>query len=475
MKNVTLKNGLKIALVAGGMVALIPTVYGQGIGLQTLDRMLVPTPQKIERGERVFAEQCATCHGDQGRGGAELAQRNGAQGFVGTEVQRSGLESIYSVVAHGYATEGGFEHTPFTNLFFQDQWAVSHYVHSLIDNPNPVPAELVERVRQEAEFGVCDPDIRVGIADLVEPSGDEQMAKGEEVFAQQCVSCHGAEGKGDGPAGGALNPPPRDFEAPPADWTNGTSALAVYNTLFAGIEGTSMPAYGHLPEEELWALTHYVRETMMPEENQEPATDEQVDNVCRSLSAPPRPEAIPVNDAMRFLVADAAEQRLVNLGRYGGPMLAADADASQGQQVYGQMCASCHGSQGAGARNVGPYGAFPPFLYINVGRLVPAAVGGSYHDVAERTIGGVHATLPNMSAAATLSEQNWKDLQAFIAGFEGEGSDSIGTAQPAEIVPTTEDGVPAEGEESSGDSTAPAESTPEEAAPEDAPADATQN
>lgn len=457
MKNATLKNGLKIALVTGGMVALIPTVYGQGIGLQTLDRMLVPTPQKIERGEKVFAEQCATCHGDQGRGGAELAERNGAQGFVGTEVERSGLESIYSVVAHGYATEN-FEHTPFNNLFFQDQWAVSHYVHSLIDNPNPVPAELSERIRREAEFGVCDPEIRVGIADLVEPSGDEQLAKGEEVFAQQCASCHGAQGKGDGPAGGALNPPPRNFEAPPADWTNGTSALAIYNTLFGGISGTSMPAYGHLPEDELWALTHYVRESFIPEQNQEPATDEQVNDVCRSLSAPPRPDAIPVNDAMRFLAADAAENRLIRLGQYGDPVLAADASAADGQQVYGQMCASCHGSQGAGARNVGPYGAFPPFLYINVGRLVPASVGGTYQDVAARTIGGVHATLPNMTPAASLSEKNWKDLQAYVAGFEGEGSERVTTEQPVDETTSPADTtgeIPADGQAEPGAVTTP--------------------
>ncbi|RAL21603.1 hypothetical protein DL240_12155 [Lujinxingia litoralis] len=458
MKNATLKNGLKIALVAGGMVALIPTVYGQGIGLQTLDRMLVPTPQKLERGEKVFAEQCATCHGDQGQGGAELGERNGAQGFVGTEVQRSGLESIYSVVAHGYATET-FEHTPFNNLFFQDQWAVSHYVHSLIDNPNPVPAALQERIRQEAEFGVCDPEIRGGIAGLVEPSGDEQLAKGEEIFAAQCASCHGAQGGGDGPAGGALNPPPRNFAAPPADWTNGTSALAIYNTLFSGIAGTSMPAYGHLAEDELWALTHYVRESFVPAENQEPATDTQVDDVCRSLSAPPRPDAIPVNDAMRFLAADAADTRLIRLGQYDAPVLAADADASNGQQIYGQMCASCHGSQGAGARNVGPYGAFPPFLHINVGRLVPAAMGGTYQDVAARTIGGVHATLPDMPPVATLSAQSWKDLQAYVASFEGQGSDRVGTAQPAEV--PADDLTPEQG------ASAPA--------PEQVPAEETQN
>ena len=33
----------------------------------------------------------------------------------------------------------------------------------------------------------------------------------QEVFATRCATCHGPEGKGDGPAGMALNPKPRSF------------------------------------------------------------------------------------------------------------------------------------------------------------------------------------------------------------------------------------------------------------------------
>lgn len=35
--------------------------------------------------------------------------------------------------------------------------------------------------------------------------------KGKALYAQQCVSCHGASGKGDGPVAGALNPKPRNL------------------------------------------------------------------------------------------------------------------------------------------------------------------------------------------------------------------------------------------------------------------------
>ena len=36
-------------------------------------------------------------------------------------------------------------------------------------------------------------------------------AAGKPVYEANCASCHGTSGKGDGPVGKALNPPPRDF------------------------------------------------------------------------------------------------------------------------------------------------------------------------------------------------------------------------------------------------------------------------
>src|SRR6266404_2130880 len=33
----------------------------------------------------------------------------------------------------------------------------------------------------------------------------------QDIYTQKCAPCHGANGKGDGPAGKFLNPPPKDF------------------------------------------------------------------------------------------------------------------------------------------------------------------------------------------------------------------------------------------------------------------------
>ncbi len=422
MKKATVKTGLKIALISGGLFALVPTVYGQAIGSQTLERLTVGTPQQLDRGEQVFEMQCADCHGEQGQGGADIGERMGAVGFVGEDVERSGLFSIYSVISHGIEDA---DHPVYDGLRYQDRWAVSHYVHDLIDDPNPDPSEVIERVRIEAIEGVCDPAIRENIADLTTPEDDEQLALGADIYATQCVACHGADGLAEVPGGQATDPPARNFTDDPENWTNGTSPLALYTTLDEGIQGTGMASYSHLPEEELWALVHYMLDEFIPEENHDDLTDDQLDDVCRSLSAPPRPDAIPLERALQFVAAEEDERRYLRYHDYGDPLVHQDADIDRGAELFGQSCASCHGADGNPEAAHGPYGKFPPFLHIEPAPLVPAAVGGTYEDVAQRVIAGPHAPLPDGPNVATFLESDWQALQFYISTFEGMGHDRV--------------------------------------------------
>jgi copper transport protein len=85
----------------------------------------------------------------------------------------------------------------------------------------------------------------------------ESVAIGQELFNENCIACHGPEGRGNGPTAQSLSPPPADFAAGhTATHTDGD----LYFWILQGIEDTAMPAFeSQLTEEQAWHLVNYVR------------------------------------------------------------------------------------------------------------------------------------------------------------------------------------------------------------------------
>ena len=125
-------------------------------------------------------------------------------------------------------------------------------------------------------------------AALEMPSRAVDLAEGRELYERACASCHGMAGRGDGPAGRGLNPPP----PPIGDATamrDVTPAL-MYRISSVGIAGTSMAGFANtLTPEQRWNVVSYVM----------------------SLHATP-------------------------------------ADVAEGEGIYAQRCQQCHGPLGAG-------------------------------------------------------------------------------------------------------------------------------
>jgi caa(3)-type oxidase subunit IV len=97
-----------------------------------------------------------------------------------------------------------------------------------------------------------------GASKLKDPwvSRPELVDKGKETFQQLCATCHGAQGRGDGPAAAGLNPKPRNFAV--ADgWKNGRKVSQIYKTLREGLN--TMPSFSTEPEDTRWALAHFVQ------------------------------------------------------------------------------------------------------------------------------------------------------------------------------------------------------------------------
>jgi high-affinity iron transporter len=88
------------------------------------------------------------------------------------------------------------------------------------------------------------------------PATAPDLARARDLYATNCASCHGAEGRGDGPAGMALDPAPTDFHD--AVRARQRSLFGLYNTITLGVDGTGMTGFGELPDADRWSLAFLV-------------------------------------------------------------------------------------------------------------------------------------------------------------------------------------------------------------------------
>lgn len=102
------------------------------------------------------------------------------------------------------------------------------------------------------------PPAAAGVSKFSKPwiATPELIANGKQAFQTNCVTCHGAEGKGDGVASAGLNPKPRNFTGT-VGWKQGRKPSQIFHTISTGLGG--MPSFASLSTDDRWSLVHYVR------------------------------------------------------------------------------------------------------------------------------------------------------------------------------------------------------------------------
>lgn len=138
-------------------------------------------------------------------------------------------------------------------------------------------AEVPEFVASSAVNELA-PELKSAVqAELVKQSGsflrpkmlplpDEQhgdLARGQAVYQERCVQCHGVSGDGNGPSAKFMYPRPRDyrkgmfkFSSTPYGYRPMREDLL--RTVRQGIRGTSMPGFNLLPDADQKAVVEYV-------------------------------------------------------------------------------------------------------------------------------------------------------------------------------------------------------------------------
>jgi mono/diheme cytochrome c family protein len=124
----------------------------------------------------------------------------------------------------------------------------------------PVPPDTTKQV----DLPVVEPRTipPINIMEISKPT-PELISQGKELFTTICQSCHGEDGKGDGPASAGLNPKPRNFTSKEG-WKNSPKISGIFTTLSEGIPGSGMVAYDYLPPSDRIALAHYIRDSFVP-------------------------------------------------------------------------------------------------------------------------------------------------------------------------------------------------------------------
>lgn len=95
--------------------------------------------------------------------------------------------------------------------------------------------------------------------------GDPKAGKAK--YDSLCASCHGASGKGDGPAAPSLNPKPQDHTN--GKYMNSLADKDLFDIIKGGGAGVKksplMPAWGNtLKDDDIWNLAAYIRSLAQP-------------------------------------------------------------------------------------------------------------------------------------------------------------------------------------------------------------------
>lgn len=116
----------------------------------------------------------------------------------------------------------------------------------------------VRRHHQAMMYGIPAP--YVSLRDPL-PNSDQNLRRGATVFQQNCVTCHGQSGKGNGPSSQQLVPTPANLQWLARMPISRSDPYMYWSIAEGGEEfGSAMPAFkDSLSKQDIWSVIGYIR------------------------------------------------------------------------------------------------------------------------------------------------------------------------------------------------------------------------
>lgn len=267
--------GLPVALV------LVAWVAPAGVLLSRKEPAPAIASTQPPRGIALYSRHCAHCHGDLGDGAGTTAAnlwprpRNFREGRFRLVTTQNGIptdDDLLAVLRNGIP---GSSMPSFGHLSEPELRALIEHIRTLtlagaIDRLQPLveqgDIEPEEVYRRAADRSVPGPVLTV--PKEFPPATPASLARGREVFAKSCASCHGPAGRGDGPQVNQLvntdgsRARPRDLTM--GRFKGGADPAQLYARIVLGLPGSPMPASNLLAQEDILHLINHVLSLSQP-------------------------------------------------------------------------------------------------------------------------------------------------------------------------------------------------------------------
>ncbi len=194
-------------------------------------------------GAKIYARTCSVCHGDRGQSAqwAGSALKPPPRDFT-TEQARATLsrERMIAAVAHG---RPGTAMAAFASQLSRQE------IEAVVDH-----------IRTEF-MGVSDTAMAARSTHAADTLMPEELvgdaASGRAFYLDNCATCHGANGDGNGPRAYFIFPKPRNFLDPVV--RRAFNRQALFNGIKHGVTGREMPAWGKvLTDQQIADVTEFV-------------------------------------------------------------------------------------------------------------------------------------------------------------------------------------------------------------------------